>query len=1343
MVSKGALLRNIRPSGGLFTENILLRLRDNPIQLKIGKIDSFLEEDTKEARKKFKGKKKIIFDWCIQKWDEISPNIEEWLIKDLAKKWLIPLFTLFDHDVEDFEINKENLDEKGILKEFRISYQSKDHKNPFFHFVSVNEDFDSKIDRNLQKKSHHDVCQQFINFNPEIKWLFLSNGRILRILSKYYHSYSKGYLEFDLENIFANRDEREFDTLYSIIHRSRFIPDYEDHKFLIDVFQKESVSEGVKIGDALRDNIHDAIELLGDELIQQNPQFQDKILANEIEIQEYYAELLRIIYRIIFILYAEQREMLPGVGTLYFEQFSLSSFRFLAEKPIKAEKNYDLWKKLFITFQMVNEGNEFLEVNSYNGSLFKNENLSLIFENKLKLSNSILLRVIRKLTTSKINNVLQRVNFLEVNEEEIGIIYESLLDYKPYIDSNSQFQLIEGTERKSTGSYYTPKELIDILIRTTLQPLVEDRLEKARDDLYDKIKAILDLKICDPACGGGTFLLSALDFLGKSLAEVKAGLDSPSEKDLRKARREVLQHCIYGVDMNPLAVELAKMSLWLRACVKNKPLNFLDNHIKCGNSLIGLGQKTEIEYISPEAFLAISGNKATGIPPENKKLQNMARERIRNQIKIQEKAKQELEKQKIVRITAFLVEKKTADICSAAFQEIIELPEDNPELIEIKEKKYQSLKKNPNYQQALTEANIWTSTYFWPFEGNALGSIPDNALIGQLRDNIYNEEIKNILKNIRVIVKENQFFHWYIEFPEVFSSERRGFDCILTNPPWETLQLKEMEFFAGLNNSILNAPNQAERRQRIKNLKTTNPKLYNEYKFAWMSIKKMSHYLTKSELFNLTAHGTLNTYALFVERCWKLIAPNGYTGVICPTGIITNYYMQDLFRNLVQNKSILSIFDFINNRGLFDIHRDYRFCLLTLGGKNILQEIIPMTFFTLDPMEIQEPLSLIFEDKLKLDERINNLQDDHILIPLEQEDFELFNPNTITCPSFRIKKDFELLKKIYKYSKVIIRRDIISNKIVENPWEISLKSMFHSSNDSSLFITQNKLVEKGFTPLNKEIIGGKWINNEKTIYHPLYEGRMIWHYNHRLNSIEFAEEGGKRKAISHETTEKQYKNENFLAIPMYWVNEAFIKKKFEDMKYNHNWVIVYRRITGSTNERTFISSLTPWAAFSDSLTLILSEINPKILCAFLANINSIIFDYVVRQKLSGTVINHYIFEQLPVLPPKRFNKELLSLILSYVLELSYISNDLKKFAEDLGYNREPFEWEPESRASLQAELDAIFAHLYKLNKNDLNYILDTFNVLKRKEIEEFNEFKTKRLVLDAFDKFSKQKELFE
>ncbi len=853
MASKSALLRNIRSSGGLFTENILLRLRDNPNQLKIGKIDSFLEEDTKEERKKLIEKKQIIFEWCIQKWDEISPNIEEWSTEDLAKKWLIPLFTLLDHEIEDFEIYKENLDEDSILKEFRISYQSRDHRDPFFHYIGVNEDFDSKIDRNPQKKSHHNVCQQFINFNPEIKWLFLSNGRIIRILTKYYHSYSKGYLEFDLENIFANRDEREFDTLYSIIHMSRFIPDYEDHKFLIDVFQKESISEGVKIGDALRDNIHDAIELLGDELIQQNPRFQEYIFTNEIDKEEYYAELLGIIYRIIFLLYAEQREMLPMLDSIYFKEFSLSSLRLLSEKPIKAERNYDLWKKIFITFRLVDKGNELLAVNCFNGSLFNDDYLPIIVNNDLKISNDVLLKIIRLLTTSKNYNVLQKINFLEISEEEIGAIYESLLDYKPEFDTNSRFKLTQGDDRKSTGSYYTPKSIVDLLIESTLESTINE-LESLQRDSDKILESLKDIKICDPACGGGTFLLSAMDLLGKKIAEINSNYEIPSELEIREARREALQRCIYGVDKNSLAAELTKISLWLRACVNDKPLNFLDNHIKNGNSLIGLDIYDNYLQIRPENFKA---------PSKEVKELKFDHKKLINQIKKEVVMKSKSTK-KIVHITSFISEKEDIISDLDEFQNLLQMSETDIKDFKKKEIEYNKLRKKQNFLKLLNIGNSITATYFWPITEQSLKNYPNNTILDEFKEGILSDNNKEILKRANQIAYCNNFFHWYLEFPEIFRRKAKGFDIIITNPPY--ISSKEI---------IL------EEKHYYKN-----------------------QYQSAVQQYDL--------YSLFLERCFVLLKQGGRMGLIIPDSFLGRSSFEFIRSFLLNNSKIIKIIQ-INN----------------------------------------------------------------------------------------------------------------------------------------------------------------------------------------------------------------------------------------------------------------------------------------------------------------------------------------------------------------------------------------------------------------------------------------------
>ncbi|MBD3213552.1 MAG: N-6 DNA methylase [Candidatus Lokiarchaeota archaeon] len=672
-------------------------------------------------------------------------------------------------------------------------------------------------------------------------------------MTTYHHHYSKGYLEFDIENIFANRDELEFNVLYNTIHRNNFILDSEENISIIEKFQKESITEGVKIGDNLRDNVHDALELLGDELIQQNSKFYDKILENSFNIQKYYAELLRIIYRMIFLLYAEQREMLPKTDSIYFEEFSLSSLRYLSERPIKTQKHYDLWNKLFLTFKLVDKGNALLDVNCFNGSLFNDNFIPIIINNNLKVCNDVLLNIIRLLTTSKNYNVLQKINFLEISEEEIGAIYESLLDYKPEIDNNSHFQLVQGDDRKSTGSYYTPKSVVDLLIKSTLESTINE-IESSDIKSDHKLDKLKEIKICDPACGGGTFLLSAMDLLGRKIAEINTEIEINSEENLREARREVLQKCIYGVDRNPLAVELSKVSLWLRASVNDKPLNFLDNHIKNGNSLIGLEAYGKDLMIQPENFKA--PNKANkDLKPDYKKLKN----HIKKEVALKSKSEK-----KVMHITSFTSGKEDLISDLDKFQKLLQMDETDIKDFKKKEVEYKRLRKRKNFLKLLNVSNSNIATYFWPIKEESLNNYPNNTILDEFKEGIINAKSKEILKKANQIAQINYFFHWFLEFPEVFRRKRRGFDIIITNPPY--ISSKEINI-------------------------------------------EEKHYYKKSFQ---SAVRQYDLYSLFLERCYRLLKKGGRMGLIIPDSFLGRSSFEFIRSFLLINTTIKKIIQ-INN----------------------------------------------------------------------------------------------------------------------------------------------------------------------------------------------------------------------------------------------------------------------------------------------------------------------------------------------------------------------------------------------------------------------------------------------
>ncbi|MHA1371777.1 MAG: DNA methyltransferase, partial [Promethearchaeota archaeon] len=478
-------------------------------------------------------------------------------------------------------------------------------------------------------------------------------------MSKYYHFYSKGYIEFNLENILTKKDEKEFFTLYRLIHASRF-KSFKKGKCLLDLFLEQSNEEGIKIGKNLRETVHKVLELLGNELIHQNQTLLESINDDLIKPEDFYHELLQILYRIIFILYAEKRGMLPDASSLYYKQFSISSIRELAEKPIKIDKNVDLWQKLFILFKIMKEGNKFLGVNAFNGKLFDDENLQIINTYKPKISNDSFLKIIRELTTVKIGNARQRINFLEVSVEEIGSIYESLLDYQPKFDKNNFILFLSDDKRKSSGSYYTNKKIVRLIVEKTIIPYVKSKKLKKNISKDEKVKRLLDIKICDPACGGGSFLIAALDTLGKILAQIKSNQEIPPDSILESSRREVLENCIYGVDLNPFATELTKLSLWIHACVKDKPLNFLDHHIKTGNSIISIFIKDifkEITKTSRQSTLFdYYFNQIKEFREEFLKLQNIRENDIKNVIK------KEMIFKKIIKSEKYRIAKRIADL---------------------------------------------------------------------------------------------------------------------------------------------------------------------------------------------------------------------------------------------------------------------------------------------------------------------------------------------------------------------------------------------------------------------------------------------------------------------------------------------------------------------------------------------------------------------------------------------------------------------------------------------------------------------------------------------------------
>jgi hypothetical protein len=442
-----------------------------------------------------------------------------------------------------------------------------------------------------------------------------------------------------------------------------------------------------------------------------------------------------------------------------------------------------------------------------------------------------------------------------------------------------------------------------------------------------------------------------------------------------------------------------------------------------------------------------------------------------------------------------------------------------------------------------------------------------------------------------------------------------------------------------------------------------------------------------SSRFTLTAVGDINTYSIFSETARRLIAPDGRAGIIVPTGIATDDTCKKFFGDLVQNQNLAALTDFENRDGLFpEIDRQIKFSLLTTTKQPT--PATKFSFFLTHPRQ---------------------LEDKHRVFTLTPQDIALINPNTLTSPVFRTRADAELTRKIYQ------RVPVLENERTGvNPWGISFMKMLDMSNDSGLFR-----------------------DSESANSLPLYEAKMLHQFDHRWATYQGLD------VRDASLVEKQ--DPDFRVTPRYWIDKQVVDNKLAG-KWDKPWLLAFRKITKAVNERTAIFTFLPYVPSGDSVQLMFPKIDKtSLLCCLQANLNSLIFDFIVRQKVGGVNFCFFIVKQLPVLPPESYTPQDIEFINSRVLELVYTAWDMQPFAQDMGYQGAPFVWNPERRAILRAELDAKYAKLYGLNRDELRYILDpsdvygaefpseTFRVLKSKEMKEYGEYRTQRLVLAAWD----------
>jgi len=1274
----------------------------------------------------------------------------------------------------------------------------------------------------IPRRSPSVLLQDWLNANSGALWGMVFSGDRLRLMRDNASFTRPSYIEADLGAIFRDEMFADFTATWLLIHATRF---GGEGAAVADCPLERWREAGLRAGTAARDrlgnSVKDALLALGQGFLDANPELRTKLDENHTSIHAWFEQLLRIVYRLIFLAVAEDRELLHGPDAseasrdLYASAYGFSHMRDRSARRSSHDHHYDAWEAAKIVFRGLEHGEGLLGLPAL-GGLFSQGNAPDLDD--AKLPNRFFLRAIFHLSWLIEDGRRVRVNWRDMATEELGSVYEGLLELVPVREEHGRrFGFAEadeakGNARKTSGSYYTPDSLVQTLLDSTLEPIL------TAAEAEGGAEAILNLSVIDPACGSGHFLLGASRRLAARVAQLR---DSESP-DYPAAMRDVVRHSIYGVDRNPMAVELAKVALWIEALEPGKPLTFLDSHIRCGDSLVGIFDVPRLaDGIPDEAYGALEGDDA-----EAAKIY----------------AGRNKEQREGKGATGLFAELKPPPGLIGAAEALIAMPEETLADVTAKEAAFARLHGGANWQRLKTACDTYVAAFFIPktaanaeTSGVSRPLMPETdhvwmAARGQPLDEPLLSEVERISCSVSA-------FHWPLEFPATMA--RGGFDVVIGNPPWERIKLQEKEFFAARDPEIATARNKAEREKLIKILKgavkgTAQSKLAAEFEFAKRASEAASVFVRKTSRFPLSGAGDVNTYALFAELFSQLTRAGGRAGIIVPTGIATDSSTSAFFRDLVSNRKLFSLYDFQTGLGFFDDigHARFKFCLLTVGQSNTAPAAINLSFFCRTADE--------FGDRRR-----------HFTLSPEQI-LEL-NPNTGTSPIFRTEYDATLTRKFYRAAPVLIRERPENPDGDDNPWGITFQRLFDMSTDSKVFRTATQLSADGF---GRDALN--WRNDDGRVFVPLYEAKMIHHFDHRFGTYAGLSERSVEGSLPP-TLDAVKDDPDYEVDPWYWVPQSemelrvarvparlkqYFRKDNEEgclkvlaewvlstldptdlqpsnlarsadrasarlrdvlgqraldrgivgakfatwlhkaadsaREMSHEtplsasdiefiktgpastlaltaamisrkqprWLMGWRDICRSTDERTVIASVFPKSGVGDKILLMHHPLGVESALPLISNLTSLPLDYAARQKAGGTSFKYYYMKQLPILAPHQFSRSDYDFIKARVLELTYTSHSMRSWAEDLGYNGAPFSFNLARRSDLRAEIDAFFALKYGLSRDELRYVLDpadthgsdypseTFRGLKRNEESALGEFRTRRLVLSAYDRLS-------
>lgn len=1180
----------------------------------------------------------------------------------------------------------------------------------------------------------------------KLRWGILTNGPKWRLYWAGARSVSEEFFEIDLEralaldgadDLFATEADRDhwLRVFAAMFSRHAFIKEGSDNRSFLERARAAAAFYEERVAASLSKLVFERVF----------PSLASSIAtaAPQAGLQSVREASLVLLYRLLFILYAEDRDLLP-VGDSRYDDYSLRKQRHDLGERISAGDTFStsaarIWGHVSDLSRIIDKGDASIGIPPYNGGLFATGGGSLL--DSIRIPDSVMAPALDALSFERSGTERRYINYRDLSVQQLGSIYERLLEFEICRSLDGTINVRPNLfARKNTGSYYTPDALVGLILDETLKPLIDERLAafssakdaphvgvsdaQHRNDLrdVDPAIAILSLRVCDPAMGSGHFLVSLVDKLADNVLDAMAEaaslgadleyvsplatqiediratitrnarasnwtIDETQLDDRHIVRRMVLKRCVYGVDKNPMAVELAKVALWLHTFTVGAPLSFIDHHLHAGDSLFGLWVRDAID-------------KAGSLGGEL-----LWNEALRN-------AQRSAEAMKTIEALTD-VEIAEAHRSAAMYADVELMTGELDSFVSfINALEWLQLSKA---EKGLVR--LWLDGRFGDPIPIARGKkAPEKGKAKQEEVN----DFTSIWRRARDLISEERFLNWQINFPGVWDGwaekERAGgFDAVVGNPPWDRIKLQEVEWFAARRPEIAQQVKAANRKEMVEALERAGDPLFDEFERAQNRANDTLRMARKSGQFPLLSKGDINLYSLFVERSRALVRPDGMIGLLVPIGIGADKNSSAFFSAVAEARELKAFMAFENKgKWLFkDVHAEDQPTVIVMSNKD-------------RPFET-------FRYAVKMTSL--PAVDDGMTVEMTAGTLLAVNPNTGTVPIFRTFQDTKIVTGAYSRLPVLVHR---SGQGASTDWDAKYSTMFHMTNDSGSFRTRSELEERECA----WSIGGECYESATGRWLPLYEGKSIQQYNHRYASIVTAAGSisGQGQSIHSQTADLV--DPSFVTSPRYWVSAGLIKGM------NRGYAIGFNDICNTNNARSVIAAIVPRVGTGNKLPLLDGLAAPEA-ALLIANLNSIILDYIARNKIQSRNLNKYIIEQLPVVPPSAYsrmfgNKSAAEIIRAAVLELTYTAHDICAFAIDLGYVNEegeplpPFRWDDDRRLYLRAKIDAIYFILYGVfdpahsaqSRDDVRYIYSTFASVERDEVSKWGRYRSRELCLN-------------